>query len=74
MAYDLDRLNVLLVEDDSSMLSLVRDILFSFGINNVQTAQDGSKAYAEMRHFPADIVITDWMMEPLDGLDFTRMN
>ena len=73
MAYDLDRLNVLLVEDDSSMLSLVRDILFSFGINNVQTAQDGSKAYAEMRHFPADIVITDWMMEPLDGLDFTRM-
>lgn len=73
MAYDLDRLNVLLVEDDSSMRSLVRDILFTFGITNVQTAQDGSKAYAEMRHFPADIVITDWVMDPLDGIDFTRL-
>ncbi|NKB56901.1 MAG: response regulator [Alphaproteobacteria bacterium] len=73
MAYDLDRLNILLVEDDSSMRALVRDILFTFGISNIQTASDGSKAYAEMRHFPADIVITDWVMEPLDGIDFTRM-
>ena len=28
---------------------------------------------AELRHFPADIVLTDWVMEPLDGIDFTRM-
>ena len=35
--------------------------------------KEGSKAYAELRHFPADIVITDWEMEPLDGIDFTRM-
>ncbi len=55
------------------MRALVRDILFTFGISNIQTASDGSKAYAEMRHFPADIVITDWVMEPLDGIDFTRM-
>lgn len=73
MAYDLERLNMLLVEDDASMRALIRDILYSFGISNIQTAQDGSKAYSELRHFPADIVITDWVMEPLDGLDFTRM-
>lgn len=73
MAYDLERLNILLIEDDASMRALVRDILHTFNINNIQTAQDGSKAYAELRHFPADIVITDWVMEPLDGIDFTRM-
>ena len=73
MAYDLERLNILLIEDDASMRALVRDILYTFGITNIQTAQDGSKAYAELRHFPADIVITDWVMEPLDGIDFTRM-
>ncbi len=73
MAYDLERLNILLVEDDASMRALVRDILFAFGISNVQTAHDGSKAYAELRHFPADIVLTDWEMDPLDGIDFTRM-
>lgn len=73
MAYDLERLNILLIEDDASMRALVRDILYTFGITNIKSAQDGSKAYAELRHFPADIVITDWIMEPLDGIDFTRM-
>jgi two-component system chemotaxis response regulator CheY len=73
MAYDFERLNILLVEDDPSMRTLVRDILYAFGISNIQTAQEGSRAYAELRHFPADIVITDWEMEPLDGIDFTRM-
>jgi DNA-binding response OmpR family regulator len=61
------------VEDDPSMRALVRDILVAFGIQNVQTTHDGSQAYAELRHFPADIVICDWVMEPLDGIDFTRM-
>jgi DNA-binding response OmpR family regulator len=73
MAFDFSRLNLLLVEDDASMRSLVRDILNSLGVKNIQTAHDGSQAYAELRHFPADIVITDWIMEPLDGIDFTQM-
>lgn len=73
MAYDLEQLNILLIEDDASMCALIRDMLYAFGISNIQTAQEGSKAYAELRHFPADIVLTDWVMEPLDGIDFTRM-
>ena len=73
MAYDLEQLNILLIEDDASMRALIRYMLYAFGISNIQTAQEGSKAYAELRHFPADIVLTDWVMEPLDGIDFTRM-
>ena len=73
MAYNLERLNVLLVEDDQAMRALVRDILFAFNIENVATASDGSRAYAELRHFPADFVITDWSMDPLDGIEFTKM-
>ena len=73
MAYDLEQLNILLIEDDAWMCALIRDMLYAFGISNTQTAQEGSKAYAELRHFPADIVLTDWVMEPLDGFDFTRM-
>jgi two-component system, chemotaxis family, chemotaxis protein CheY len=73
MAYDFKLLNILLVEDDPSMRALVRDILVAFGIQNVHTASDGRQAYAELRHFAADIVVTDWVMEPLDGIDFTRI-
>tara|TARA_B100000676_G_scaffold160402_1_gene157926 strand:- start:325 stop:687 length:363 start_codon:yes stop_codon:yes gene_type:complete len=73
MAYDLEQLNILLIEDDAWMCALIRDMLYAFGISNTRTAQEGSKAYAELRHFSADIVLTDWVMEPLDGFDFTRM-
>jgi two-component system, chemotaxis family, chemotaxis protein CheY len=73
MSYNFERLNVLLIEDDQAMRALVRDMLFAFGIQNIATATDGSRAYAELRHFPADFVITDWAMEPLDGIEFTKM-
>ncbi|MGY8961106.1 MAG: response regulator [Alphaproteobacteria bacterium] len=73
MAYNLELLNVLLVEDDQAMRALVCDILLAFHIQNVATATDGSRAYAELLHFPADFVITDWSMEPLDGIEFTKM-
>ena len=73
MAYDLSKLNILLVEDDSSMRALVCDILLAYGVKNIQRTSDGGDAYAALRHFPADIVITDWEMNPLDGIGFTRM-
>ena len=73
MAYDLKNLNILLVEDDPSMRLLLRDMLSAFGVEKIVTVSDGRKAFSELRQFPADIVITDWVMEPLDGLEFTRM-
>ncbi|MCK5546645.1 MAG: response regulator, partial [Rhodospirillaceae bacterium] len=33
----------------------------------------GADAFKELRHFPADVIICDWSMQPLDGLDFVRM-
>ncbi|MFT6582888.1 MAG: CheY-like chemotaxis protein [Alphaproteobacteria bacterium] len=44
MAYNLELLNVLLVEDDQAMRALVRDILLAYHIQNVATATDGSCA------------------------------
>ena len=73
MAYDLKNLNVLLGEDDTSMRFLLRDMLNAFGIETVETVSDGTKAYASLRRFAADLIITDWVMDPLDGIDFTRM-
>jgi len=71
--YNLERLNVLIVEDNKHMRALVRTILLALGVKNVLEADDGAGAFKELRHFPADIIIADWNMEPLDGLDFTRM-
>lgn len=73
MALVFDRLNVLLIEDNAYMRRLVRDILLGFGINRVCEAVDGSEALSEMKTHAIDVVICDWMMEPLDGLDFVRL-
>ncbi len=71
--YNIERLNFIVVDDNKHMRALVKTILHSFGVRNVVEADDGAGAFKELRHFPADIIICDWNMEPLDGLDFTRM-
>jgi len=71
--YNLERLNFLIVDDNKHMRALVKSILHALGSKNVVEASDGADAFKELRHFPADIIICDWNMDPLDGLDFTRL-
>lgn len=61
------------MEDDQSMRALLRDMLAAFGIKEIEVVSDGRKAFDALRHFPADLVITDWVMEAIDGLEFTRL-
>ncbi|GAB3444539.1 response regulator [Insolitispirillum peregrinum] len=71
--YNLERLNFLVVDDNKHMRALVKTILHALGSKNVHEAADGADAFKELRHFPADIIICDWNMSPLDGLDFVRL-
>ena len=71
--YNLERLNFLIVDDNKHMRALVTGILHALGAKNCLDAIDGADAFKELRHFPADIIICDWNMQPLDGLDFTRL-
>jgi len=64
---------VLVVDDNKHMLTVVKTILTALGVRNVRTVVDAADAFKEMRTLPADIVITDWMMSPVDGLDFVRL-
>ncbi len=71
--YNLSNLNFLVVDDNKNMRLLVIQVLRALGIRNVKEADDGADALKTLKTFPTDIVICDWNMEPLDGLDFTRM-
>lgn len=71
--HNLEQVNFLVVDDNSHMCALVKGILNALGAKNVVEASDGADAFKELRHFNADIIICDWNMEPLDGIDFTRM-
>ena len=71
--YNLSRLNFLIVDDNKHMRALVKSILHALGVKSILEAGDGADAFKELRHFPADLIICDWSMSPLDGLDFVRM-
>ncbi len=71
--YNLSRLNFLIVDDNKHMRNLVLSILRSLGAKTCVEASDGADAFRELRGFPADVIICDWNMTPIDGLDFTRM-
>ena len=66
-------LKILLVEDNQHMRTIVRQILKGTGINDVREAHDGMEAFEILRQYAADIVLIDYNMTPMDGIEFTRM-
>ncbi|MEQ8369318.1 MAG: response regulator [Alphaproteobacteria bacterium] len=71
--YDLSRLNLLLVDDNKHILSVLRTALNGLGVQSIQEANDGAEAFDVLKRFAADIVIVDYLMSPIDGLTFTQM-
>ena len=72
MGYKLERLTVLVVDDNKNMRSLVRAILEALGVTHVIDAQDGEAAFKKLKEQQIDLIIVDWNMEPMDGLTFTH--
>lgn len=72
MRYNFDRLTIMVVDDNRSMRRMVGDLLRSFGVGQVVELSDGSEALASLRETPTDIIVTDWMMNLLDGFDLVR--
>jgi two-component system chemotaxis response regulator CheY len=71
--YVLENVNVLVLDDNRHMRQLVESILHALGVKHVSQAGDAAQAFKELQHFNADVIIVDWHMEPLDGLDFVRL-
>lgn len=73
MPLNFEKLNVLIVEDTLPMLRLMNAVLGTLGIRNTFTATSGDRGFEVFRKESPDIVISDWHMEPVDGIELTRM-
>lgn len=65
-------MNVLIVDDYKTMLRIVRNLLKQLGFNNVDEATDGSIALQKLRDKKYGLVISDWNMEPMSGLQLLK--
>ena len=71
MAVDLS-MPVLVVDDSSTMIRIIRNLLKQLGFENIDDASDGSAALNKMRGKRYGLVISDWNMEPMTGYDLLR--
>ncbi|GIK99667.1 MAG: response regulator [Alphaproteobacteria bacterium] len=65
-------LNILIVDDYKTMLRIIRNLLKQLGFNNVDEATDGSQALHKLRDKSYGLVISDWNMEPMTGLQLLQ--
>ena len=63
--------HILIVEDEKEVAELVRDQLVAAGYS-VAVAGDGASALGLLDRQPTDLVILDWMLPGLDGLEVCR--
>jgi two-component system chemotaxis response regulator CheY len=65
-------MNVLIVDDYKTMLRIIRNLLKQLEFDNVEEATDGAEALAKLRAGNFGLVISDWNMEPMTGLDLLK--
>lgn len=71
--YDLSEMCVLVVDDNSYMISIVKTLLRAFGILKIREATDAAVALEELKTAQVDVIILDCAMPTFDGIEFTRM-
>ena len=72
MFYQMQKVSVLVVEDNLPMLEITKSLLQTFGIGTVNGAHNGEMGFELFCRINPDIVIADWMMKPMDGITLTR--
>jgi two-component system chemotaxis response regulator CheY len=73
MAKTVDRSTPTLVVDDSAtMVRIIRHLLQQLGFVDVDDAPHGAAALARMHEKKYGLVISDWNMEPMTGLDLLK--
>ncbi len=69
---DFATVSALVVDDNVHMRRLVADILHAFGMSRVYEASDGAEALELMKQHTIEIVLCDWMMDNLNGIELLQ--
>ncbi len=65
-------MDVLVVDDAATMRRIVKGLLHELGFKNMREAENGSAALDELKRKKADLVVADWNMPVMTGIDMLR--
>lgn len=71
MALDLS-MRVLIVDDFATMRRILRNILKQIGYTRILEADDGTTALEMLKKEKVDLIISDWNMPKMTGLDLLK--
>ena len=66
------KIKVLVVDDFSTMRRIVKNILKQIGFSDIEEAEDGNSALARLRQGGYGLVVSDWNMPNMTGLDLLK--
>ena len=65
-------MNILIVDDFSTMRRIIKNLLRDLGFNNTSEADDGQTALPMLKSGKFDFLVTDWNMPGMDGLTLLK--
>jgi two-component system chemotaxis response regulator CheY len=65
-------LRVHIVDDYTTMLRILRNLLRQLDIMDVEESTNGGDAFTKMLRNPPGLIISDWNMEPMTGLELLK--
>ena len=63
---------ILVVDDYTTMVRIIRNLLKQVGFHDIDDASDGLSALRKLHARPFGLVISDWNMEPMTGYELLK--
>ncbi len=66
-------LKILVVEDNEKIRKLLCNLLSNIGFASIAEAENGKLAWDKMHAYTYDLVLTDWQMPIMDGIELLKL-
>jgi two-component system, chemotaxis family, chemotaxis protein CheY len=63
---------ILVVEDEKHVLLMIKEFLKKIGFVNIIDAGDGATGLQRLRVDPVDLILSDWDMPDMTGIEFLK--
>lgn len=72
MTYQFQNISILVVDSQPAIVDLMAGVLQMLGIQKIISRTDGQNALTAFERFMPDLLIIDWDLNNIDGIDFTK--
>ena len=72
MTYQFQNITVLIVDSQPAVVELIKGVLKMFGVKDVLTCTDGKSGLKTFKGRRPDLVIIDWDLDNINGIEFTK--